>query len=362
MNINENALLLRPEQTLFDVTDKSLYSFSERESGLKFREVSTIMALNQFFSLADSDAAKFVVYIAEKMPPLKSFFDSLRGKTEFVVKLSDEARKKLESEEWRWVFAKDGNGMIPSLYDNMGKHFAEQIRVGEKTIRPDMLNSLIGLTQKNNLDALTEKVIYLTDIVERIAAGQYNDRISMFYGARQIYIEAISINDPISRKIALLNAVKSANDAISMLQQTIKSDLNSLATLKSGKQLGERTRLIAKCFSKLNDSVQISVNVYAALGENRALLASVTSYQCFVEQTLLTVPDKISDKNYLGCTLAEIMHSCSEMDGTNWRQLPSEIVGACETIIRTEHETIEVLSKEFLPQRIGGQENETEDL
>lgn len=357
MNANETALILRPEQALFDVTDKSLYSFNERESMTKFREAATVMALDRFFSLADSDAAKFVAYVAEKVPHLKSVFNSLKGKTELVVKLSDEARKKLESGEWHWVFAKDGSGMLPILKD-AAEDFAAQIRVGKITVRPDMLNSLISLTQKNNLDALTDKVIYLTDVVERIAAGQYNDRVAMFYSARQMYIEAMSMNDPKNRRIALLNAAKSADDAIASLQQTIRYDLNNLANVKSGKQLGETSKLIAKCFSKLNDSVQISVNVYAALGENRALLAAVTSYQCFVEQTLLSIPNNLSNKKYTDCTLAEIMHSCSEIEGADWMQLPKEIVGACETIIQTERETIEVLSEELECQRLGGQENE----
>jgi hypothetical protein len=273
MNEKETALILRPEQALLDVTDKSLYSFNERESMAKFREASTVMALNRFFSLADSEAAQLIVGIAEKVPHLKNTFDSLKGKTELVVKMSEEARKKLESGEWHWVLASDGSGMLPSMKD-AAEHFAGQIRVGQKTIHPDVINSLIGLTQKNNLDALTDKVIYLTDIVERISAGQYNDRVAMFYGARQMYIEAMGMNDTDNRRIALLNAAKSANEAIASLQQSIRYDLNNLANVKSGKQLDESTKLIAKCFAKLNDSVQISVNVYAALGENRALLAS----------------------------------------------------------------------------------------
>lgn len=48
MNEKETALILRPEQALLDVTDKSLYSFNERESMAKFREASTVMALNRF--------------------------------------------------------------------------------------------------------------------------------------------------------------------------------------------------------------------------------------------------------------------------------------------------------------------------
>ena len=146
------------------------------------------------------------------MPHLKKVFDSLKSKTQLVAKLSENAQQKLESGEWHWIFAKDGSGMLPALKD-AAEHFAEQIRVGEIVIRPELLNSLISLTQMNNLNALTDKVIFLTDAVERIAAGQYNDRIAMFYGARQMYIEAMSMNDPENRRIVLINAAKSADEA-----------------------------------------------------------------------------------------------------------------------------------------------------
>ena len=76
----------------------------------KFREASTVMALNRFFSLADSEARSAYCCIAEKVPHLKNTFDSLKGKTELVVKMSEEARKKLEKrrvalgfgKRWQW--------------------------------------------------------------------------------------------------------------------------------------------------------------------------------------------------------------------------------------------------------------------
>jgi hypothetical protein len=207
------------------------------------------------------------------------------------------------------------------------------------------------LTQKNNLDALTEKVIALTHAVERITAGQYNDRIAMFYGARQTYIEAIGMENPDNRRIALLNAAKSANDAIATLQQTIQDDLSTLISAKSVKDLDKKTAVIAKCFAKLNDSVQISVNAYAALGENKALLAAVTSYQCFVEQIWLS---KILSGKYKGQTLTGIMsESVSSCYADEWRCIPNNIVQACESISQTEHETIKIISDTFENQRTG---------
>jgi hypothetical protein len=269
-------------------------------------------------------------------------FDSLQGNQEFIVKLSEQARKKLENGEWHWVLDKKKSGLLPVLKDG-AEHWAEQVRIGEKTFRPDTLDSLMSLTQKNNLDALTEKIDYLTDVVEQIAAGQYNDRVAKFYGARQMFLEAISMSDPESQKIALLNAANSANDAIAALQQTIKYDLQALPDVKSDGKLKAKTAAIARCFAVLNDSVQVSVNAYAALGENRSVLAAVRSYQCFMEQSWLA---EIHGGKYDGETFAALMHSSHPIiEGADWRLLPAHICESCEAIIETERDTKRALSE-----------------
>jgi len=133
MDGNETALVVGPEQTLFDVTDKSLYSFDDRDSMMMFREASTAMALNRFFSLSieDFDVARFVVYLAEKIPHIKRVFDSLKGNKELVVKLSEEARRKYEQGLIYLEQAKDDSGLIASFKDAMTGKYVGKVRLEE---------------------------------------------------------------------------------------------------------------------------------------------------------------------------------------------------------------------------------------
>ena len=342
--MDENSIINKPIQALLDVTDKSLYSFDERNGLVKFREAANISAYDNFFSLIEMETIEYVVNLFEKIPHLNNIIEAIKGKTEFVASLSEKAKRKLESNEWHWVASKDGSGLLTTLQDNLG-NFAEQVKINMQTIRSDMMNAIINLMQQKNLDALMEKITELTDTVDKIAAGQYNDRISVFYEARQTYIEAMAMTDYESRRIALLNSAHSANKAISSLQQTIKFDLNSLLGIKDSKKLNEKTRLIARCFSILNNSVQISINAYSALGENRALLATITSYQCFVEQSLLVVPELKDGNKYAGCTLAEIMHSCANTQDVDWKCIPYEIVNTCDDMIKTEKDTVRLITE-----------------
>lgn len=347
MDEERSAPLVRYDPPLLDVTDKALYSFNRRSVLTKLSESSGAMAFDRLIRTASSDTLEAA---ASKIPGLLKVLESMEGHKDLIVKLSGEAREKLASGEWSWLFAKDGSGILPTLRDET-KHWAKQVRLEEVTRHPELLDSLVNVTQSNNLAMLAEQINQLSDSVERIAAGQHLDRIARFYAARQLYIEAMSMTDPAHRRAALLHAAQVATEASAALQQELKYELSSLATTKGVKQLDRSTQRIADGFSHLNDTVQLSIFAYSALGEQHALLASIRSYQCFIEDTLLSVHDGTSLSEYKGATLAEIMYSTSERSGVDWREVPVLVVRTCEEIIGTEQEVRLALSSTLSVRR-----------
>ena len=333
------APLVRYEPPLLDVTDKTLYSFGRRGALSKLSESSDVMALDRLLRIVTSDTLKAA---AAKVPALMKFLESLQGQTVLIPKLSAFAQQKLASGDWHWVFAKDGSGILTTLRD--AKSFTEQVKLEEVSFRPELVDSLVNVAQASSLAQLAEQINQLSDAVERIAAGQHFDRIARFYAARQLYIEAMGMTNSEHRRLALLNAAQVATEAAAGLQQELRYELTTLAATKGTKQLDRSTQRIADGFSHLNDTVQVSVFAYSALGEQQALLASVRGYQCFVEDTLLSVPENASIPAYEGATLAEIMYSCSKQGELDWRQLPLSVVETCEQIIETEHEARRALS------------------
>jgi hypothetical protein len=335
-----SAPLVRYEAPLLDVTDKSLYSFNRRSVLTKLSESSGAMAFDRLIRTTSSDTLEAT---ASKIPALLKVLESMEGHKDLVVKLSAEAREKLASGEWSWLFAKDGSGILPTLRDE-SKHWAEQVRLEEVIRHPELLDSLVNVAQSNTLAVLAEQINQLSDAVEHIAAGQHLDRIARFYAARQLYIEAMSMTDPAHRRAALLHAAQVATEAAAALEQELKYELSSLATTKGVKQLDRSTQRIADGFSHLNDTIQLSIFAYSALGEQHALLASIRSYQCFIEDTLLSVPDGMRLTAYKGATLAEILYSSSQRSDVDWRAVPVRVVETCEEIIGTEQEVKLALS------------------
>jgi len=305
------------------------------------------MALDRLIRTASSDTLQAA---ASKIPALLKVFESTEGQTELIARLSAEARQKLASGEWSWLFAKDGSGMLPTLRDE-AKQWAEQVRLEEVTRHPELLDSLVTVAMSINLVMLAEQINQLSDAVERIAAGQHLDRVARFYAARQLYIEAMGMTAPDHRRATLLHAAHVSTEAAAMLQQELKYELTGLAATKGIKQLDRSTERIADGFSYLNDTTQLSIFAYSALGEQRALLASIRSYQCFVEDTLLSVPDGISLNAYKGASLADIMYASSERSNVDWREVPIAVVKTCEAIIETEQEVRLALSSSPTAQK-----------
>lgn len=332
-----SAPLVRYESPLLDVTDKSLYSFNRQSVLTKLSESSGAMALDRLVKSVSGDAVRIA---ASKIPGLLKVFESLQGETDWIAKLSAEGRRKLASGEWSWIFAKDGSGILPTLRDEA--KWANQVRLEEVTRHPELLDSLVNVAQSNSLAMLAAQINELSNAVERIAAGQHFDRIARFYAARQLYIEAMSMTDPTHRRTALLNAAQVATEGAAVLQQELKYELSGLAATKGSRQLDRSTERVADGFSHLNDTVQISIFAYSALGEQQALLASTRSYQCFIEDTLLSVAKATG--RYAGSTLAEVMYASSRLNDVDWREVPIRVVGTCEAIIGAEQEVRLALS------------------
>ncbi len=325
------APLIRYVPPLLDVTDKSLYSFIDRNGLEKLRESSNAMVLDRLFSLLDADTARVAM---SKVPALVQVIESLQSETLIVVKQSRAMREKIASGEWFWKEFKDGSGIMPDIRDAQG--WAQKVRLEEVSFRPNLVDSLVNVAQASSLAALTDKINQLSDAVDRIADGQHYDRIARYYSAKQLYIEAMGMADPERRQIALLNAAQSATEAAAILQQELCYESRNLEAIKKPKLSQRIIKNISEGFSALNDTVQISVYAYSALGEQQALLATVRGYQCFIEQTLLAVQTK---GTYKGETIAAILYSSSQTSEYDWRKMPEEVVRTCESIIEVGHET-----------------------
>ena len=298
-----------------DVLDSDIYNYEKGSLSLTLFENSQNILLSK------------VTNLIERSPAFMQFLDSLNPQEMFDVNMSNMARTMYEKGEWVLKYSKTKSGLLPTLCDKAGK-FTEQVTLNPKSISPNLSSSLMNLSMQQQLGQLMDQLESMNNTIQRIERGQRDDRIGLFYSARQQYIEAISMTNIELQEQGLLNAAKTANNARFMMMQTMRSDIDQILYNKKLKKQ-ERDSLsnnVRESMQYINESTGLCIVCFSALGVSKPLLASVKSYQCFIDQSLLC-------KDKSGLTKAQMLHQNWNGNDNEWLNLPKEISSKLDYIL-----------------------------
>jgi len=277
--MNEFEIVLPNDKPIIvDVTDKSYYSYD-------FQSYS-LVPLQQAAGLTVAENIKkgLFSHISEA-----SLIDKLanKGDTEYVANLSEYAKEKLKSGEWSFGIRKKTGETYAIIKDTATGKNQSFVNLDARIVKD--LGNLPELSAiQGQLAAITEKIENLNRLVERVEQGQYNDRYAGFFSARQLVVEGLAAKDEKLRKELLTSAIKTNNDTIAKLMFAIHQDANDFIDIKTKSKDARRIdNLLQNSIGYLNSSVQLNLVAYTAMGEEQSLLATLTNYQSFVEQTLL---------------------------------------------------------------------------
>ena len=304
-NMNDMFKVLESE---IDVLDASLYDFEETD-------LSKVL-----FDKSKNILMKKAIGLIEKTPAFKEFLESLKVQQIFDVSMSKSAKELYEKGELVLKCSKKKNGLIPILFDRSGK-FSEQVTLNTRDITPELSSALSNLAIQQQLGQLMDQMKLMNNTIQRIEIGQRDDRIGLYLSARQQFIEAMNIKDTSLQSQALLNSALIANNAKHQLMQSMRSDIKQIINNNSlGKK--ERDKLsdaVRSSMKYINETTSLCTMAYSALGEDKALLASLKNYQCFIEQTLLR-------KHTDGLLISEKLHQNWNGADNEWLKLPKKIV------------------------------------
>lgn len=146
---------------------------------------------------------------------------------------------------------------------------------------------------QHQLNEISEQISNLSSLVFSIEQGQYDDRFSGFLSSRQTLIEGLISSDTQTRKTLILSSIVNNNETIGKLMFSLRREANLFINPNvSTEQANESEHFLNESFWYLNQTIQLNLIAYVALGEIRPLTASLNNYKAFIEQVLLT-----SDKN-----------------------------------------------------------------
>ena len=264
-----------------DVRKKELYNYDFQSYSLTplQKEASLVVAnkiRNNLFTHIPE--AKLLKKLVEK---------SDNDNVEYVAKLSEVAKENLKSGEWSYGIRKKTGETYAVLKDTETGKIKSSVTLEKRAVKD--LGNLPELSAiQGQLASISEQIESLNELVIRVEQGQYNDRFSGFFSARQLIVEALATRNEQLKKDLLLSAIKENNNTIAKLMMSIYTDSLAFTNLKTKQTDANRINiLLQQSISYLSSAMQLNVVAYTVLEEHESVIAVLSNYKAFTEQTLL---------------------------------------------------------------------------
>ena len=264
-----------------DVRKKELYNYDFQSYSLTplQKEASLVVAnkiRNNLFTHIPE--AKLLKKLVEKND---------NDNVEYVAKLSEVAKEKLKSGEWSYGIRKKTGETYAVLKDTETGKIKSSVTLEKRAVKD--LGNLPDLSAiQGQLASISEQIESLNELVIRVEQGQYNDRFSGFFSARQLIVEALATRNEQLKKELLLSAIKENNNTIAKLMMSIYTDSIDFTNLKTKQTDAKRINiLLQQSISYLSSAMQLNVVAYTVLEEHESVIAVLSNYKAFTEQTLL---------------------------------------------------------------------------
>ena len=311
-----------PEMEHFeiDVRKKELYNYDFQSYSLTplQKEASLVVAnkiRNNLFTHIPE--AKLLKKLVEKND---------NDNVEYVAKLSEVAKEKLKSGEWSYGIRKKTGETYAVLKDTETGKIKSSVTLEKRAVKD--LGNLPELSAiQGQLASISEQIESLNELVIRVEQGQYNDRFSGFFSARQLIVEALATRNEQLKKELLLSAIKENNNTIAKLMMSIYTDSIDFTNLKTKQTDAKRINiLLQQSISYLSSAMQLNVVAYTVLEEHESVIAVLSNYKAFTEQTLL-------EPKYDGKSLAWKIDNFTKGNSNSFMNLTQSISENIEILI-----------------------------
>ncbi|WP_075492256.1 hypothetical protein ACF3OA_04440 [Enterococcus thailandicus] len=321
-----------PKETslLVNVTDKNLYNYD-------FSSYS-LLPLQRIASKSITEKIKDSLFsnisqtsLIEKM--------SNQKETEYVARIPDSAKKKIDSGEWSFGIKKTGE-TYAVIKDNLSGENKSFVILDKRMVKDlGVLPELSAI--QGQLASISEQIEGLNQIIQRVEKGQYNDRYAGFFSSRQLVVEGLASENESNKRELLISAIKIANETISKLMLSIHEDASLLIDSKTKSKDARRIdNLLQTSLGYLNSTVQLNLIAYTALGEKQPLFATLTNYHSFVKQVLMK-------ENENGRTIAWLLDNARVGNDGRIQELTNDLSTKIEMLVATYNiERIDVIENE----------------
>ncbi len=191
---------------------------------------------------------------------------------EYVVQVPTEYQAGLEAGKYTVLAGKDGKQWA-TLYEVLpnGKHcFACNMPIKpEEVVQGNPMHDISANMQmmalQQQIAKLTELVQETYDVVKRIEQGQTDDRVGRLRAGKEGMEQAIVIDNPIQRKIAIGNAQQLLLEARGQIGETLKTKVASFPAIPKSQIAQFMGRLSSGSYFSSKDNAFYSIQQYFQL-------------------------------------------------------------------------------------------------
>lgn len=199
--------------------------------------------------------------------------------------------------------SKSGN-LIASLIDPKTKKIISNINLEKIKLTPELNNAITNLSVQAQMAQIAQDIQYVQLAVEEVRKGQENDRLAIAYSCKQKLLQAMAIENPNIRQLALINLTASAEDSRNKLMLSQIENIEFLKNqpsdfwgkLINGAKDEEKDRRINELRESMNALNIVSLTEamsFQELGEQKSANISLDYYGDYLNEVY------ISDKEFL---------------------------------------------------------------
>jgi len=218
--------------------------------------------------------------------------------------LSNEQKVKLAKGTIELMESSKGS-LIATIVDPNTKKIISHVNLEKIKLTPELSTAINNLNSQTQIAQIAQDIQYVQIAVEEVRKGQENDRLAIAYSCKQKLLQAMLIENPNLRQLALMNLAASAEDSrnklmlsqmeiVEFLKNQPKDFWGKLLNGANEEEKDNKIYELRESMNALNMVSLVEALSYQELGEQKVANLALDYYGDYLNKVYL------SDSKFLG--------------------------------------------------------------
>lgn len=251
----------------------------------------------------------------------------------YQVILTDEQKEKIASGALKLMTKKDGS-LMANLVNPETKKIVSTVTLGKVKLSPELSQAVTNYATQMQMAQIAEQIQIVQIAVEEVRQGQEYDRLATAYSCQQKLLQAMTIQNPRLKELALMRIASDAEDSRNLLMQSQSANAafirnqpesfwRKLISGATPDKIESRMNELRESLCAVNMVSLAEAMAYQEMGEAEAARVSLQYYANYIQNTYLAMDGFVerldmidpSPENYWSHTLPKIKDKIYALPG-----------------------------------------------